>query len=229
MAYAKKGATAAPPQSKTISAAEIGDWLKSSRTPALSASRCEEVAERLNKMRWPSDPPPPDSINEAGDDRWWDFRGATKAAMTLRESLPAMLAYWEGQRWAPETRGGYDAIKALSDALDGAMPFIEWPFGVYERRKTPCARRRDLDDWHFSAILIFKWAAQAMLMDGRALRSLHRNSVVVKAVHRALVRMGFPNMEMVTESAIAKHLSKNSEMFGLQDSKFLMDGEPRLE
>jgi hypothetical protein len=99
------------------------------------------------------------------------------------------LRHWEGLQRAPETRDGYKAIKAFGDALSSAMPYIEWPFGKYERqdyRKRP--RRKN---WHLPAVLIAKLIERALIDSGRRKTSTTSGSTVVKVVREALIRMGY--------------------------------------
>jgi hypothetical protein len=88
----------------------------------------------LTSCRWPTAPLPSGWTIGTDANRWWDIEAVTEAAKTLLKNAPAMLSHREGQRWAPQTRNGFEAIKALGDALFVAMPYIEWPFGYYERR-----------------------------------------------------------------------------------------------
>ncbi len=108
-------------ESRTITAAEIREWFGNSGKLKLNEAQYGEIAAGLTKFRWPADPPSPAGSHwipkeiESDPNRWWDFRAATDEL--LMGSVLPMLSHWEGQRWAPETRGGYDAIKSLGDAL----------------------------------------------------------------------------------------------------------------
>jgi hypothetical protein len=120
-----------------ITAAEVREWFGRSRKPVLSDALCDEAAGRLNKMRWPCDPPaadpdPPEP--EIDTDKWWDFQGVADAANTLLDCVPGMLWHWERLRRLSETRDGYEAIKAFGEALTRALPYIKFPLGEYERR-----------------------------------------------------------------------------------------------
>src|SRR6266516_384377 len=117
---------AAPPFAATTAhrkstAAEIREWFGNSGKLKLNEAQYGEIAAGLTKFRWPADPPSPAGSHwipkeiESDPNRWWDFRAATDEL--LMGSVLPMLSHWEGQRWAPETRGGYDAIKSLGDAL----------------------------------------------------------------------------------------------------------------
>jgi hypothetical protein len=124
-----------PKVSRKITAAEVQEWAGRSSKVKLGQAQCSEIAAGLTRLRWPGDPPAvPGSPwltkePEPEPDRWWDFEAATEAAKLLNHSIPRMLSHWEGLRWAPETRGGYDAIKTLGEALSTAMPYVEWPLG----------------------------------------------------------------------------------------------------
>lgn len=157
------GAPVAMTPSRTITAVETRKWLErlgASPNDAL----CDDVAGRLTKIRWPSDPTSPAAGCDDETDQWWDFQAAIKAANTLNAAFPAMLSHWDGLQWAPETRGGYEAIKALDTTLSLAMPYIEFPFGKYER-KTHRHRHRP-KDWHMAAIVIAKFFIEAMIKSG---------------------------------------------------------------
>jgi hypothetical protein len=198
---------------RTITAAEVRGWF--------GDSSCEvqysEIAAFLTKCRWPSDPPPPPDapwlpkIIESGSNDCWDFKAATDAAKTLRDSVPAMLSHWEGLRWAPETREGYEAIKGLGEALSAAMPYVEWPFGRYERQTS----RKLMKDWHTYSALFANRIIDVLVEAGHQKPGITRNSVLVRVIHSALIRMKFPNPEMITRSAIGMHLTRWNEEFGL--------------
>jgi hypothetical protein len=198
-----------------ITADEVRQWFGSSCGLQLGDAQYDEIAACLTKWRWPSDPPdspwlPKEEI-ETNPNPWWDFQGASDAAKTLLASVPAMLSHWDGLRWAPETNAGYEAIKTLRNALSVAMPYIEWPFGQYERqtgRKQPKA-------WHIPAILVAQVIVKAMIKAGHDEPGITRNSVVVRVVRKALIRMGYPDPEMVTTTAIGAHLTRWDKKFGL--------------
>jgi hypothetical protein len=202
---------------RTITAAEVRGWFGASSNALLSEVQYSEIAAYLTKCRWPSDPPPsPDApglskIIESGSDDYWDFKAVTDAAKTLRDSVPAMLSHWEGLRWAPETREGYEVIKGLGEALSAAMPYVEWPFGRYERQ----TRRKQMKDWHGPSVLFANRIIDVLVRAGHNNPGITHNSVLVRVVHSALIRMKFPNPEMITRSAIGMHLTRWDEEFGL--------------
>jgi hypothetical protein len=122
-----------------------------------------------------------------------------------------MLRHWDGLQWAPETRGGFPAIKALEDALSIAQPYTEWPFGEYERaqsQKTPKA-------WHTPAHSIALIIIQVLGAAGQTNPAISRNSIVVKIVRKALIRMQVPNFHMITTTAIAAYLTRWDRQYGL--------------
>jgi len=199
-------------QSRTITAAEVGEWFRSSKTRAPSAAICEEVAAWLTRMRGPSDPEDDrtslDSATQPiDDDRWWDFDSATKAAKILIESGPKMLKHWDGLRWAPETRPGYEAIDKLGEALAVALPYIEFPFGQCE----PALGRKKPKDWHVPAVLIFGIIVKALGQSFGTPR-LSRNAVMVRVVRSALLRIGYENVKVGT---ISQHLTRWNAKYGL--------------
>ena len=202
---------------RNITAAEVREWFGNSRTVQLSDVQYREIACRFTKIRWPQDPPAaPDSpwvpSKKMDDpDRWWDFQGCSEAAKKLLGSLPAMTSHWDSLRWAPETRAGSEVIKTLTDALSAAMQYIEYPFGYYERqtgRKMPKA-------WHTPTLIIARIIIDAMVEAGHEQPGISRNSVVVRIVLKALIRMRYPDVEMITATAIGTHLERWDRKFGL--------------
>jgi hypothetical protein len=201
-----------PQQTRPIAPAEVRAWFKSSRTPLLNDTVYDEIAGLLTKMRWPSDPDLPEIPKQETDaDKWWDFRRVPDAAKMLLASMPAMLLHWEKLRWAPETRVGYEVIKELSDALSRALPYIEFPFGEYERL-SPQKRPKKHKNWHMAAISVAHKVVKAITPYWSKRPSIHRNSIVIKVVREALGRMGYPKVEA---SAISAHLTRFDLKFGL--------------
>ena len=122
-----------------------------------------------------------------------------------------MVVHWDGLRWAPETRGGYDAIKGLEATLLVALPYIEWPFGEGERltgQKRPKV-------WHTYAFGIARLIIDEMIKAGHTEPGITRNSVVVRVVHKALVRMGIPYSKTLSDTAIGAYLTRFNEKYGL--------------
>jgi hypothetical protein len=188
---------------RPITAAEVNAWSACCRSP-WPGEACTEIAACLTKMQWPGDlppkpgAPPPDPTTE---DPWWDTRAATAAVKALNDDIPAMLWHWEraAHPWSPETRDGYAAIKALRDALVHALPYVEWPFGKYERqtyRNRPWPSK-----WHIPAIVVAGIIGDALMKAGRPSKSTARDSVLVKIVRRALIRMGYPDIDTGTIAA----------------------------
>ena len=201
---------------RTITADEVAEWFGKSRRARLGQAQYRKLAAYLTKLRWPDDPPdPPDSpwlvkeTIETGPDPWWNFSEAANAAKVLNESIPAMLRHWTGLLWAPETRGGYAAIKALEGALVVARPYIDWPFGRYERQ----SGRKQPKKWHLPAILIAKAIVQTMIEAGQHEPSIVGNSIVARVTSEALMRMKFINA--VTPHAVAAHLTRWDKKYGL--------------
>jgi hypothetical protein len=192
--------------SRTITAAEVRDWFGKNPKSRLGNAQHREIAAYLTKLRWPSDAggllgPRPSTV-EIGTDDYWDFDAATDAAKLLLESLPAMHRHWNGLLWAPETRGGYAAIKTLQDALVIALPYIEWPFGEYERQ----TGRKQPKTWHLPAVMVANVIVKAMIEAGHDEPGITRNSILVRVVRKALIRMRYPYVQMITASAVGAHL-----------------------
>ena len=154
--------------SRTIAAADVKQWFG---RKAPSEAACSEIAERLTKMRWASDPQatftPWVAEPDVDADRWWNFEAATSAAETLLAAFPRMLRHWDGLRWAPETSGGHPAIKAAQEALLAARPFIAAPFGPYERQDH--RKRVRPADWHPPALAIKHILIQVLKRGGEEL------------------------------------------------------------
>jgi hypothetical protein len=201
--------------SRTISPSEVRQWVGADSEAKLSASQYKTIATCLTKFRWHKDPPAnapslPKIINEP-DESWWDFQAATRVAKTLRECIPKILAFQDGLRWAPETRDGHPAIEALRAALDGALPYIEWPFGKYE----PAIGYKYPKKWHTYATLVARLLVTEMIAAGNSKPGISRNSVVVRVVQRALQRMEIPQSKTLTPSAIGQHLTRWDTKYGL--------------
>jgi hypothetical protein len=200
--------------SRTIIGAEVRNWFGKSPKAQLSDAQYDSIATYLTQCRWPSDsndqPDRPGKI-QSGDDSYWDFQAAANAATTLHDSIPAMLTHWEGLLWAPETRDGYPAIKSLRNALDTALPFIEWPFGRYERR----TGRKHRKVWHLPSVMIAQVIVKEMIAAGHRKPGITRNSVTVRVVQKALIRIRYPNVRMITASAIGAYLARWDRNFGL--------------
>jgi hypothetical protein len=199
---------------RTIAPSEVKEWF-GTRKARISEAQYAEIAGRLTKWRWPSDPPVSPEIDSGSDsdpERWWDFQATWESAQTLHDSIPAMLSLWESHRpQTTETRRAYQAIEALGEALPPAMPYIQWPFGKYERK----ARPKQAKPWHMPAIAIARMLIDATVAAGNDCPGITRNSVVVAAVRQALTRMGYPDLEMVTAAAIGAHLTRWESRYGL--------------
>lgn len=190
--------------SRTITATEVRAWFGKSRKSQLGNAQYREIAAYLTKIRWPSDTGPhfqpcPVATESDESDRYWDFVAAFDAAKLLLESLPAMLRHWNGLKWAPETRGGHPAIKALQDTLTVALPYIEWPFGKYERQ----TGRKKSKIWHLPAVMVANVVIKAMIEAGHDEPGITRNSVVVRVVRQSLIRMRYPHVQMITAAQSA--------------------------
>jgi hypothetical protein len=201
--------------SRTITATEVRAWFGKSRKSRLGDAQYREIAAYLTKIRWPTDvdgllgPQPPTDKLESND--YWDFDAAFAAAKLLLESMPAMLRHWNGLLWAPETRGGHPAIKILQDALSIALPYIEWPFGRYERQ----TGRKQPKVWHLPAVMVARVVVKAMIDAGHDDPGITRHSIVVRVVCKALIRMQYPHVHMITASAVGAHLTRRDKKYGL--------------
>jgi hypothetical protein len=140
---------------------------------------------------------------------WWDVKGASDAAQTLRDGIPLMISHWEGLRPTLETRTAHEAMKTLQSALDVAMPYIKWPFGRPERHY----RRQRLKAWHLPAVQIAFFIIEVMVRAGHNSPGITRNSVVARVVRQALIRMGY--LKEVGLGAIGAHLTRWDQQFGL--------------
>jgi hypothetical protein len=209
--------------SRTITATEVEGWVGKSRNSKIGKVQFHEIAAGLTRLRWPSDPEPPPGSNsfenealvvESYDGNLWDFSAVTAAAKTLLKNAPAMLSFWEEQRWAPQTREGFDAIENLGEALFLAMPYIEWPLGYYDGKASPKRPK----PWHVMALVIAKLVINSMVAAGQVQPGITRNSVVARIVHRALARMNFPGSKMITPTAIGAHLTRWDRKYGLTPS-----------
>jgi len=200
--------------SRIISAAEVRDWFGPSPEAELGNAQYREIAAYLTKIRWPSDTGPlfqpcPVATESDESDRYWDFDAVFDAAKSLHDTLPAMLRHWDGLLWAPETAGGHPAIKELQDALTVALPYIQWPFGKYERQ----TGRKKPKDWHLPAVMVANVVIKAMIEAGYNDPGITRNSIVVRVVRNALIRMRVLNE--ITIGAVGAHLTRWDKKYGL--------------
>jgi hypothetical protein len=145
---------------------------------------------------------------------WWDPEKAADAARVLIEDIPAMLRYWNRTLSPVPGRDGCDTIERLRVALDAAMPFIEFPFGEYDREE---ARKRRLHpkrpkSWHASAIAVAYVIIPALQQSGHTVRGTSHDTIAVRIVHDALDRMRYGK---IGRPAIAKILTKWVGEYGL--------------
>lgn len=228
-----------PEIDRTITGAEVMKWFMRGHKPWPAEQLCVGIAARLNKMRWPVDPPLPAlaedewyEIDYSHDgsftirvapcpsDPWWDSEKAAARAKALVDDIPAMLWHWhrmQGTRFETlpgqkpkHLRGGYDAIERLRVALDAALPYIEFPFGEYERQDH--RKRKRPSPWHAHAVAVTHVIADALRQSGHPVRGTSHNSAVVRIVCKALVRIGYDRN--ITSDAVAKHLTGWYAEFG---------------
>jgi hypothetical protein len=193
-------------EKRPITAAEVMEWRGGRNKSKITDAQCEIIAIELTSMRWPSDLLTPDlsQTPEVSKDEYWDFDRATDAARTLSSDLPAMLRYWKGLLWDPETAGGHPAVQRLQRALSAAMPYIEYPFGYYE----PRSGQKKPKEWHIYAVLIANLITKLLVDAGQAKPALTSNSVTVRIIFEALCRMHFPDKDMRSRPAIGAHLER---------------------
>ena len=167
---------------RIITPAEVKAWFGTSPQGRLSPGQYEAATYLTEKMIWPCDAPKTnDEVRqvEPDDNPYWDFDAATDAAKLLQTSLPAMLIHWEGLQWAPETQSGHPAISKLKEALAEALPYIEWPFGRYERR--PRTGQKAPKPWHGPGLLIARSVIKVLVESGHSNPSLERNSLMPRS------------------------------------------------
>jgi hypothetical protein len=196
---------------RTITPAEVKTWFGQSRQQKLKPAIYSKIAADLNKLRWPSDPLPKDrSRPTTRKSGLWDLNAAANAAKTLLDDMPAMLSHWQEPKWSPEHQAAYKAIRALNGALIAAMPYIEQPLGP---RKGSTGRKAP-KDWHMPSILIAKLVIWALMEAGEDAPGVTHNSLVVRIIQKALVRMQFPQSGTLTRDAIGAHLKRRSKKYG---------------
>jgi hypothetical protein len=197
--------------SREIIAAEVKQWFGNSSKAQLRNDQYGEIAARLTRFYWPSDPLELPELFTESHDRCWDFGAAIDAAKSLFDDIPAMVAHWNCPQPTPETRAGLDAIKQLEAALLVALYHLEWPFGGGER----LIGQKQPKDWHVYALGIASLIIGEMIKAGNTKPGITRNTVVVKVVHKALVRMGIPYSRTLSHSAIGAYLTRSNEKHGL--------------
>lgn len=202
----------------TITAQEVAGWLNHA-AKGLPAESCEELARFIERMRRVE----PEAERERFDardppaDRWWDLGAATEAAKLLASSMSKMIEHWEGLRWAPETRGGHEAMLVLATALEAALPYIEFPFGEYERHAQQ--QRARPKPWHVPAVAIAHRATKTMTSAGRSISDAALAGFVFKALgrlsHNPAGRLGSDfNFGTITVKAVNMYLRRRRKKYG---------------
>jgi len=204
---------------KNITPAEVEGWFKAHRAPWPNAEQCTALAERFNRMRWAGEL----KHSEPDEDRRSPvLQDVIDAAKLLQVAAPEMLALWENVAQIPAIEPDVlniadapFAMKALADALDRALPYIEWPLGFYERR-TPKQRPRP-KPWHSAALVVANFVVKALIEVERERRmaenppnkiepeqpGLGKETIAALVIAQALRRMGHTE---ATDSAVAKYL-----------------------
>jgi hypothetical protein len=196
--------TPSPSGSLDISAAEVRRWYGRS-----SIELCEQIATKLNKMRWPTDPKVPEKEqkeqkNPLDEVHFWDTKAGAKAIRLLvEEILPSashLARILEHPRF-PQTQGRWKKIEAQKLGLTELLEFIEWPFGRDSTRGYKPPR-----DWHVFAVLVAQVFIDASAKLGLPEPAITENSRLARAVHHALIRMGFKKVGYVKPGAVGSHL-----------------------
>ena len=207
--------------SEAVTAAHVIKWFGRSLNPPVGLAQCAEIASSINGCRWAGEPPPrpgdpgfvrilePDAADAA---RWWDFKGVTRAGKTLLHNLPVVTANCERQNWSPQGQARCDALNKLTEALQQAMPYIEFPFGPCERRTgRPSASKQ----WHTYALILSHFVLPAMIKAGHPNPAISRNSVLVRVVREAMIKMGIEGAKIVSASTVSAFLTRWDEFYGL--------------
>lgn len=239
---------------RSITHAEVMNWFARGHKPWPTEKDCADIAARLTKMRWPgeelpaigddeqwqidypgSDGPPVYQRVPYKADPWWDLEKAAASAKVLLDNIPAMLWHWQRLQTTPyETipgqkpanlRGGYEAIERLRVALDAALPYIEFPFGEYERQDH--RKRKRPKAWHAHAIAITPIIADALRQSGHPVRGTTHNTALVRIVRQALVRIGH-DKNIKPAAVAAKMTAWYAEMTGTNFTRHLMSGRKIL-
>jgi hypothetical protein len=195
-----------PEINRTITGAEVMEWFKRGREPWPGEELCAGIAADMNKWLWPVDPRPIYPEQDFADP-WWDTVKAAAGVKALLDDVPAML--WNLHRM--RSRSGYDAIERLRGALDAALPYIEFPFGKYERQDH--RKRKRPKPWHAHAVLITPMIADALRQSGHPVRGATHNSAVVRIACEALVRIGY-DRNIIKPAAVAAKLTDWYAEFG---------------
>lgn len=197
-------AVMAIPEASTrpITPAEVRAWFARGRKPWPDDALCAEIADRLTKtIRWPSNDASPKLKRRTQRGRMTEAQAWAAQVKALLDDVPTMLERLD------ENSDGYAAIEAMREALLRALPSIEFPFGSPEEAEATLkqtillwpelAEVRPVGPkemrpavWHMHAVLIARIISKALKQIGRH-SSLHRNSVLVRVVSDALVRIGF--------------------------------------
>jgi hypothetical protein len=136
------------------------------------------------------------------DQYWWDVKEVTKAAKLLSKVLPKIEAHWSKMLPTPGTLEGVEALRGLGSALERAIDYVEFPFGKYKKNqaKNPKA-------WHVPSVLIAKKVIAGLKEAGRIEPGTAKGSIVAGVTFEALKHLKYPDASMITESAVAKHIT----------------------
>ena len=154
-------------------------------------------------------------IASCSSDPWWNPDLAAARAKALLDDVPAMLWHWHRMQATPDEtrpgqkpvhlRGGYDAIQRLRVALDAALPYIEFPFGEYERQDH--RKKKRPKPWHAHAVGITPLIANALRQSGKLVRGATHNSALVRIVCRGVGPELDSDENIVKPTAVAAMLT----------------------
>lgn len=206
--------------SHDVSADEVAQWFGRRLKPAPSNETFANLASAINRCRWPDDPPIELSCNEELSDeeiaadaaRWWDFKAGGNAARTLTAILPKLDRHLNSLTPSPTVVAGQDALRGFGSALDVLSPFIEFPLGKPEDRRGRPTATKPWQDW---SLTISHLVIKSLIEAGHKNPAISRNSVLVRVVQRALIRMRIEGAQSVSTTTLSAFLVRWDEFYGL--------------
>jgi hypothetical protein len=194
---------------KIITGDVVRKWYGARPRNPPTAAQCDAIAAELRKFRSAAErrSRQAETVDHIGDP-YWNFRQALDATKCLIEMMPRQIRHWESVHKWPETAHGLEVMTRLSNALDEALPYIEWPFGRYEGKRQP---RRRIVAWHVAAVLVAGSILRATGQSGAGAK-LDRTSILPKVVVAALAKLEYGGVEA---GAVSMCLKRWRRDFGL--------------
>lgn len=198
---------------RAITASEVERWFGPSSRPKLTGAAYANLAEYFTFAQWPTDKANPLVSWEIMDDTKSNEISMCRQFHELTTKLvytaEALRAVWISRAGEVERQVGYDTLRRLEDAAREASPLVE---RLYKINRRPAGWKRP-KLWHIYSVAFAQVVIRTLVDAGHKRPAISRNSVVVRVVHHVLVRMGFPDIKMTSQNAIAAHLNRCNQRF----------------